>query len=369
MKRLDLAKTKAELDKKAKLEQETRHKRLLDSQHKLVEAVDGLCETIEGKNWQIDVSAVVAKIESLNFLKDDLKNLQKAIDKLPTNYPETKEVKISNLERLIKAIPDNKIDLSPVVRELEAIKKKASERIVSREPSDYIPVRRVVNLGNRLMFDDSSWSSGGSGGASVQDSLIDNGRVKVTGTITIDTITGAVEITNDAGNPIPISASSLPLPSGAATAANQQTDALTDTQLRATPVVVDLGSNNDVSLNAGSNAIGKLAANSGVDIGDVDVTSQVSGSLDHGSNLDIDTTAEQITATSFSAKFGVTVKSDPTNTDTVWIGNSDVTAGTTAATDGIPLEPGESITLPVNNPNLLYAIGSSANNKVYWTAV
>lgn len=36
----------------------------------------------------------------------------------------------------------------------------------------------------------------------------------------------------------PISATSLPLPTGAATAANQQTDALTDTELRATPVPV-----------------------------------------------------------------------------------------------------------------------------------
>jgi len=74
-------------------------------------------------------------------------------------------------------------------------------------------------------------------------------------------------------------------------------------------LLVNLGSNNDVSLNAGTNAIGKLSANSGVDIGDVDVTSAVSASFDHGSNLDIDTTAEQITTTSFAAKFGVTVKS------------------------------------------------------------
>lgn len=36
----------------------------------------------------------------------------------------------------------------------------------------------------------------------------------------------------------PISANALPLPTGAATAANQQTDALTDTELRATPVPV-----------------------------------------------------------------------------------------------------------------------------------
>ena len=123
------------------------------------------------------------------------------------------------------------------------------------------------------------------------------------------------------------------------------------------------------ALPAGTNAIGKLSANSGVDIGDVDVTSSVSATLDHGSNLDIDTTAEQITTTSFAAKFGVTVKSAVDNTDTVYIGNSDVTAGTTAATDGFPLEPGESITLPVNNSNLLYAIGAAANQKVFWSAV
>jgi hypothetical protein len=44
---------------------------------------------------------------------------------------------------------------------------------------------------------------------------------------------------------------------------------LTDTQLRATAVPVS----GTVALGAGSAAIGKLAANSGVDIGDVDVTS------------------------------------------------------------------------------------------------
>ena len=49
---------------------------------------------------------------------------------------------------------------------------------------------------------------------------------------------------------IAVSAASLPLPSGAATAANQQTDALTNTELRATPVVVDLGANNDVTVAA-----------------------------------------------------------------------------------------------------------------------
>jgi hypothetical protein len=116
-------------------------------------------------------------------------------------------------------------------------------------------------------------------------------------------------------------------------------------------------------------AAGRLAANSGVDIGDVDVTSAVSATLDHGSNRDVDTAAEQITSTSFAAKFGVTLRADSANTGILYIGNSDVTAGTTAATDGIPLAAGDSITLPVSNSNIPYAIASANNQIIYWVAV
>lgn len=123
------------------------------------------------------------------------------------------------------------------------------------------------------------------------------------------------------------------------------------------------------SLPAGTNGIGKLTANSGVDIGDVDVTSAVSATLDHGSNRDIDTSAEQITSTSFACKFGVTLKADIANTGILYIGNSDVTAGTTAATDGFPLSPGESLTLEVTNSNIPYAIASANNQVIYWAAV
>jgi hypothetical protein len=57
------------------------------------------------------------------------------------------------------------------------------------------------------------------------------------------TIAGAVS-----GTEMQVDVVTSALPTGAATAANQQTDALTDTELRATPVVVDLGANNDVTV-------------------------------------------------------------------------------------------------------------------------
>lgn len=94
-----------------------------------------------------------------------------------------------------------------------------------------------------------------------------------------------------------------------------------------------------------------------------------SGSFDHGSNRDVDTAAGALTATSFSATKGVTVIADSTNTGIIYVGNSDVTAGTTAATDGFPIQAGESVTLEVNNPNLLYVIASVNNQIVYWVAV
>ena len=97
--------------------------------------------------------------------------------------------------------------------------------------------------------------------------------------------------------------------------------------------------------------------------------SAVSATFDHGSNRDVDTSAEQITSTSFACKFGVTLKADITNTGILYIGNSDVTAGTTAATDGFPLSAGETLTLEVTNSNIPYAIASANNQIIYWTAV
>lgn len=86
------------------------------------------------------------------------------------------------------------------------------------------------------------------------------------------------------GTALPVSAASLPLPSGAATSAAQTT---AQTALDAIKTAVELIDNTvggtelqvDVvgALPAGTNAIGKLAANSGVDIGDVDVTSVTPG--------------------------------------------------------------------------------------------
>lgn len=161
-----------------------------------------------------------------------------------------------------------------------------------------------------------------------------------------------------------------------------QTDALTDTELRATPVPVDLGANNDVTITsgtvtanagtnlntsalaletggnlatiagdttsldgkvtacntgdvtigsalpAGTNAIGKLAANSGVDIGDVDVTST---SIDKSINGAGAPTIDSYTQASISASANTANQSliaAPGASKQIWVYGIQFTVGT-----------------------------------------
>lgn len=91
----------------------------------------------------------------------------------------------------------------------------------------------------------------------------------------------------------------------------------------------------------------------------------VVSSWDHAAKSSIGTSAVQISS-GMAAKKAVTVKASRNNTGTVYLGNSDVTAGTVDATDGIELFAGESVTIPVNNANLIYAIASIAGQKVFF---
>jgi hypothetical protein len=100
--------------------------------------------------------------------------------------------------------------------------------------------------------------------------------------------------------------------------------------------------------------------------GNVRVRVTPAAAFDHGANRDVDTTAEQVNSNSVAAPHGVWIKADPGNPGRVYLGNSDVTAGTDGTTDGWPLDPGEETFLPINNVNLVYAIGEAANNIVYW---
>lgn len=101
----------------------------------------------------------------------------------------------------------------------------------------------------------------------------------------------------------------------------------------------------------------------------VTVAQTVFGTVTTGSKSSIGTSAVQVNSSSIAASNSITVRADTANTGVVYIGPSTVTANTTAGTDGIPLTAGESITVPLNNINIVYAIGSATGQKVFYMVI
>jgi len=94
-----------------------------------------------------------------------------------------------------------------------------------------------------------------------------------------------------------------------------------------------------------------------------------SGTFTTGAKSSIGTTAVRITTSDTYCAFGVLVKAAAGNTGIVYIGPSDVTAGTADATDGVELSAGDAILIEVDNANKVYVIASAADQKVFWAAV
>jgi hypothetical protein len=96
----------------------------------------------------------------------------------------------------------------------------------------------------------------------------------------------------------------------------------------------------------------------------------VVGRFDHGRKSGVGTTAVQLVALSTPATRGVLVRASHDNSGTVSVGSStNVTADTSDSTDGLPLAPGESLLVKVDDANKVYVIANATGQKVFYLAV
>jgi hypothetical protein len=138
-----------------------------------------------------DIKALVSEIKRFNdeFQPQepiDLTELQKQLAELPVLIQQplssslegflsafkthlvttiSKNKQDPDLSRLIKDIKiENKIDLKPLTKEIRNLREKAAKQ--SQNPEDFVPYRRVIKSGNKLVFDDNITAGGGGGGGS-----------------------------------------------------------------------------------------------------------------------------------------------------------------------------------------------------------
>lgn len=152
---------------------------------KIVKLKEVLGEGIELKNLD-DLLEQLGVLQSFQVEVKDLKEAIKTID-FPAN------VKVSGLEDLAKAIevlskrkePEFKIDeklFTDITKSIVELTLKVEEAAVppkqDQKPSDYIPMRRVMKVGNKLMYDDSFYTGGG-GGSTVASSSSGGGATTI----------------------------------------------------------------------------------------------------------------------------------------------------------------------------------------------
>lgn len=98
-------------------------------------------------------------------------------------------------------------------------------------------------------------------------------------------------------------------------------------------------------------------------------SSQAPASFDHAEKTSIGATALQLLATSLPIQVGIEIKAAVANgAGIVYVGNSDVTAGGTDATDGFALAAGERLFLAVDDVSKVWVIGSTTGLAICWIA-
>jgi hypothetical protein len=85
-------------------------------------------------------------------------------------------------------------------------------------------------------------------------------------------------------------------------------------------------------------------------------------------------TSVQLTPQSFKAEKGILIRA-PGATDTVpntvpvWIAQTSTVTADSTGSGGYPLAPGESVSLPVNDPSELYVISTAADQTIAWMGI
>ena len=118
------------------------------------------------------------------------------------------------------------------------------------------------------------------------------------------------------------------------------------------------------ALPEGANAIGKLAANSGVDIGDVDVTSlplPTVSSIGNGSK-DVTTAGTAVALAGSTACKKIFISAKDTNTGKIFVGGDSV-----SSTSGGFIYPGGGMTIEISNLASVYIDSEADGEGVQFT--
>lgn len=164
-----ITKLKANRAKQHRLIEQQRHDESVKGISELKDSLENLYTLINGKK-EVDLSQLSEQINTLSKtidIKDQIDDIKEAIKSSKTEF----KVEKIDLSEVIKAIESSKteINLSKLEKAIVEVSHKVQEQSQpeSQLPEDYKPFRRVVKVGNRLVYDDQPTTASRSGGGAV----------------------------------------------------------------------------------------------------------------------------------------------------------------------------------------------------------
>jgi len=135
------------------------------------ERVKQLSKTLQDGVDINGLDSLLNELKAIGGLKEYVEGLEKTIKglQIPEIPPEIKIKDLSTLLDALENLSEKKIDLSPlqlITDQVGNLIDKIDELTPPKQgqkPEDYLPMRRVVLVGKRLLFDDSFYTGGGGG--------------------------------------------------------------------------------------------------------------------------------------------------------------------------------------------------------------
>lgn len=178
MKNSKIAKLKVERAKQHRLVNQQQNTEILEALQSLYDLINGkeaievhdrVREVEREYNWDEFIKQV-ADIKPVVHIENDLSEIKQAIDSIKLEMPGS--VKVDGIEKLVKAVTSQPLpktlDTEAIVKAIINVEQRIQESTVKLDqaPDKYQPVRRVVKIGNRLLFDDNLTQAGSRGGGS-----------------------------------------------------------------------------------------------------------------------------------------------------------------------------------------------------------
>ena len=344
-----------------------------ESQKDLVQNFSTLQEILQSG---LNVNNLKDIKQAKEIIVSNLKDIPKPV--INTHKTEIPEWLAS--DKSVQILNDNVIKVVQALIDLEANIKP------SQNAEEFVPFRRVIRQGNRLVFDDSDWASrsggGGSGGGGSTGGLTDAElrATPVPVSMSSDIEIGAVELKNGtddtraevtAGNALKVDGSAVTQPvSGTVTANLSATDnAVLDqielntdfgtvtgggTETGAVRVTIANNSTGVLSVDDNGNSLtvdgtvtANLSATDNAVLDNIDANTTPTTGLNTGRKV-VTTAGTAVALASSTTCKWVAVTAETDNTSTVVVGDSGVIASLSTR-EGVPLGAGDSIVIPIDN--------------------